>query len=116
MVASHTIDKQALHDNQAVLRKLFDFSAVFPKVVLQTGIQKYDRRIGVCIECAKTRVHLETHADGSHVFLGAFFFPNLLLFGLSVIAGRSGSNMKSGTASWPMIGRSAIFADSEGQV
>ena len=53
VVASHTIDKQALHDNQAVLRKLFDFSAVFPKVVLQTGIQKYDRRIGVCIESCR---------------------------------------------------------------
>ena len=36
------------------------------------------------------------------MFFWVLFFPNLLLFGLSVIAGRSGSNMKSGTASWPM--------------
>ena len=43
-VANHTIDKQALHNNQAVLRKLFDLSIVFSEVILQKGIEKYDRR------------------------------------------------------------------------
>ena len=52
-VANHATDKQALHDNQAVHRKLFDFSTVFSKVVLQTGIEKCDRRIGVCIKSCR---------------------------------------------------------------
>ena len=64
-VAIHTIDKQVLHDNQAVLRKLFDLSTVVSKVLLQKGIEKYDRRIGVCIGCCREDVHiLKTHADG----------------------------------------------------
>ena len=55
-VANHTIDKQALHDKQAVLRKLFDFSTVFSKVVLQTGIEKYERRSASASRAAaKTR-------------------------------------------------------------
>ena len=57
-VANHTIDKQALHDNQAVLRKLFDLSIVFSKVILLKGIEKYDRRIGVCIKCCREDAYI----------------------------------------------------------
>ena len=72
-VANHTIDKQALHDNQAVLRKLFDFSTVSSKVVLQTGIEKYDRRIGVCIKSCRDDAYILKRMQMDCRFSGCFF-------------------------------------------
>ena len=83
-VAKHTIAKQALHDNHAVLRKLFDFSTVFWKVVLQKG------GIGVCIKSCREDAYILKRMQMDCRFFGRlFFFPNLLLFGLTLIAGRS---------------------------
>ena len=83
-VANHTIDKQALHDNQAVLRKLFDLSTAFSKVILQKDIKKYDRRISVYTECCREDAYILR-------ILCNFFttFCGLDSRVLSVIAGRS---------------------------
>ena len=69
-----------------MLRKHFDFSTVFSKGVLQTGIGK---------ELPRRRVHLETQADGLQVFLGAFFPEPFCCLALSHCR-QLGSNMKSG--------------------
>ena len=71
-VPYHTIDKQASHDNQAVLRKLFDFSTVFSKVVLQTGIEKYDKRIGVCIKSCREDAYSLKRMQMDCKFWGCF--------------------------------------------
>ena len=57
-VANYTIDKHALHENQAVLRRLFNISTVFPKVVLQRSIEKYDKQTGVCIRSCREDAYI----------------------------------------------------------
>ena len=96
-VANHTIDKQALHDNQAVLRKLFDFSTVFSKVVLQKGIEKYVRRIGVCIKSCREDAYIlkRTQMDCRFFFKKKIFLPTFCSLGFQPL--QIGSNMKSGT-------------------
>ena len=104
-VANHTIDKQALHDNQAVLRKLFDFSTVFSKVFLQTSIEKYDKRIGVCIKSCREDAYILKRMQMDCMYFGCFF-PEPFVVGALNIAGRH------------ELGKLAngFFADSEGQV
>ena len=80
-VANHIIDKQALHDNQAVLRKLFDFSTVFSKVVLQTGIEKYDRRIGVCIKSCREDASILKRMQMDCRFFGVLFSRTFCCWG-----------------------------------
>ena len=122
-VANHTIDKQALHDNQAVQRKLFDFSTVFSKVALQTGIEKYDRRIGVCIKSCRDDAYILKRMQMDCRFFWVLFFPEPFVVGALSHCRQIGSNMKSGTRlpHWlHELGKlangkaGAIFADSEG--
>ena len=119
-VAKHTIVKQALHDNQAVLGELFDFSTVFWKVVLQTGIEKYDRRIGVCVKSCREDAYIlkRMQMDWRCFFV---FFPEPFVVGALNHCRQICSNMKSGTRlpDWlHELGKLAngFFADSEGQV
>ena len=81
-VANHTIDKHALHDNQAALQKLLDLSTVFSKVLLQKGIEKYDRRI-VCIKCCREDAYILKRMQMDCRIL-CEIFDNLLLFGLEI--------------------------------
>ena len=95
-VANHTIDKQALRDNQAVLRKLFDFSTVFSKVVLQTGIEKYDRRIGVCIKSCREDACILKRMKMDCRFFGRFCFSEPFVVWALSHCKQISSNMKSG--------------------
>ena len=95
-VANYTIDKQALYDNQAVLRKLFDFSTVFSKVVLQTGIEKYDRRIGVCIKSCREDACILKRMQMDCRFFGRFCSSEPFVVWALSHCKQISSNMKSG--------------------
>ena len=71
-VANHTIDKQALREHQAVLRSLFDISIVLSKVVLQKGMEKYDRRTGVCIKSCREDAYILKRMQMDCKFLCVF--------------------------------------------
>ena len=81
MLRNTPLYKQALHDNQAVLGKLFDFSTVFWKVVLQTGIEKYDRRIGVCIKSCREDAYILKRMQMDWRFFGVLFARTFCCWG-----------------------------------